>query len=288
MEVTVQVPLGRERVSVLGAAERNLKMIREALGVNITARDKEVRLKGDRTAVSVARGVLERLGAAADRDEEVSREQVLLMIADETDRHRTGVGRGGARGAHVEGPSWDGTIDVYSAGADIYLRKKINISAYYTLSAGKGNVSQRFLGDPTITTGTNAFLLTGTNSATPYPETVDRNHEVGLIVKYKLTERLTPRFEYRYQQWDNRDYQTTVMTPYMGCVSSAPPAAPVPNCTSPILNSATSPTPVPGASSPFYPGFVVGDPSAARYLFLGVDQPSYHVHIFTATIEYRF
>ena len=45
---------------------------------------------------------------------------------------------------------------------------------------------------------------------------------------------------------------------------------------------------LPGAVSPFYPGFVVGDPSAARYLFLGVDQPSYHAHTVMATLEYRF
>jgi len=78
------------------------------------------------------------------------------------------------------------------------------------------------------------------------------------------------------------------MAPYMGCVSSAPPTAPVLGCTSPILNRATSPSPTRGAANPFYPGFVVGDPSAARYLFLGVDQPSYHAHIVMATLEYRF
>ena len=38
--------------------------------------------------------------------------------------------------------------------------------------------------------------------------------------------------------------------------------------------------------SPFYPGFVVGDTAAARYLFLGADQPSYRAHVFTATLEY--
>jgi hypothetical protein len=119
-------------------------------------------------------------------------------------------------------------------------------------------------------------------------ETVDRSHEVGVIFKYKLTDRLTPRIEYRYQQWDNRDYQATVMTPYMGCVSSPPPSTPVPGCTSPILSNSTSPTPLPCAARAFYPGFVVGDPSAARYLFLGVDQPSYHAHIVMATLEYRF
>jgi hypothetical protein len=40
--------------------------------------------------------------------------------------------------------------------------------------------------------------------------------------------------------------------------------------------------------SPFYPGFVVGDTAAARYLFLGADQPSYRSNIVTATLEYRF
>ena len=190
---------------------------------------------------------------------------------------------------------WESTatdpIDVYSAGADIYLHKKINISAYYTLSAGKGHVDQRFLGDPTITTGANAFQLIGTNSATNYPETVNRYHEVGFVLKYKLTDRLTPRFEYRYQQWDNKDYQTSEMTPYMGCISPIPNGPPVtnavPGCTTPIFTSNIA-SPVPGGASPFYPGFVVGDPSAARFLFLGVDQPSYHAHIFTATLQYRF
>jgi len=200
-------------------------------------------------------------------------------------------------GCDTPNNDWESTatdpIDVYSAGVDLYFHKKFYVTAYYSLSAGKGNVNNRYLGDPTITganaaPNANAFLLTGTNAAVPYPETVDRYHEVGIVFKYKLTDRLTPKLEYRYEQWDNRDYQTTVMTPYMGCVSSAPPAAPVPGCTNPILNSSTSPTPLPGAASLFYPGFVVGDPSSARYLFLGVDQPSYHAHIVIATLEYRF
>ena len=195
-------------------------------------------------------------------------------------------------GCDTPNNDWESTttdpIDDYSAGLDMNFHKKAYVTTYYSLSAGKGNVNSRYLGDPTITTGANAFLLTGTNAATPYPETVDRMHEVGVVFKYRLTDRLTPKFEYRYQQWDSIDYQTTVMTPYMGCVSAPPPSAPVVGCTSPILNSNTSPTPLPGAASPFFPGFVVGDPSAARYLFLGVDQPSYHAHIFLATLEYRF
>jgi len=178
-------------------------------------------------------------------------------------------------------------VDIYSVGADLYFGKKVYLTTYYSLSATKGNVLSRPLGDPTILSGANQFTLTGTNSATDYPETVNRIHEVAVIFKYKLRENLTPKIEYRYQQWDNKDYQTSPMTQYMGCVSSAPPAALVPGCTTRILTSGTSPNPV-GVASPFYPYFVVGDPSSARYLFLGVDQPSYRAHTITASLEYRF
>jgi len=187
---------------------------------------------------------------------------------------------------------WESTqrepVNIYSAGIDYTPGRKVSISSYYSLSAGNAYVNSHYLGDPSITTGANAFLLTGANAAVDYPSTANRIHEVGFRLQYRLTERFTPRIEYRYQQWDNRDYQTSVMTPYMGCVSAAPPAPVVPGCTARILDSSTSPTPGPGALSPFYPGFVVGDPSAARYLFLGVDQPSYHAHTIMATIEYRF
>jgi hypothetical protein len=181
-------------------------------------------------------------------------------------------------------------VDIFTGGVDLYLSKKAFLTAYYSLSAGKGNVFSRPLGDPTIATGANAFLLTGTNAAVNYPETVNRNHEVAVIFKYKITENLIPKIEYHYQQWDYKDYQTSPMTQYMGCVSGIPNGPPVsnsvPGCTTPILTSNTV-NPV-GVASPYYPYFVVGDPSAARYLFLGVDQPSYHAHTVLATLEYRF
>jgi MtrB/PioB family decaheme-associated outer membrane protein len=183
-------------------------------------------------------------------------------------------------------------VNIYTVGTDTHYGKRIYFSTYYSLSAGKGNVYSRPLGDGTLTTpGPNQFLLTGTNAAVNYPETVNRNHELAVIFKYKLTEHLSPKLEYRYQQWDYKDYQTSPMTQYMGCVSpipNGPPPAPnaVPGCTTPILTTNT-PNPA-GVPSPFYPGFVVGDPSAARYLFLGVDQPSYHAHTVVATIEFQF
>lgn len=195
---------------------------------------------------------------------------------------------------------WESTyrdiFDTYAAGIDFYFFKKVYLTPYYSLSAGKGNVFSRFLGDPTILPGAptcptaatcpDKFVLVGSSAATDYPETTTRIHELSVIFKLRLTDNLMPKFEYRYQQFDNRDYQTTPMTQYMGCIS--PAAGPlVTGCPSRQLIGATSPNPTFTPNS-FYPGFVVGDTSAARYIFLGVDQPSYRVHVFTGTLEYRF
>ena len=169
-------------------------------------------------------------------------------------------------------------MHIFTVGWDLKMGKKASLNTYYSLSAAKGNVNSRSFGDPTITTGPDKFLLTGTNAAVNYPETTSRNHEVAAIFKYKLTKNLTPKIEYRYTQFDSSDYQTTEMTPYMGCVSGLPPSAPVPGCTSPLI----------GTPSPYYPFFVVGDTSAARYLFMGADQPSYRAHYSAATLEYSF
>jgi len=195
---------------------------------------------------------------------------------------------------------WESTsrelVDISSAGVDFYFGKKIYITTYYSLSAVKGNVFSRFLGDPIghpntpVANDPDRFMLVGTNAAVDYPETVNRSHEVAIMFKYKLTANLMPRIEYRYQQWDNKDYQTSPMTQYMGCISPIPNANPptnsVPGCTTPVLTSNT-PTPVAVPNS-FYPYFVVGDPSAARYMFLGTDQPSYRAHTLIATLEYHF
>jgi MtrB/PioB family decaheme-associated outer membrane protein len=169
-------------------------------------------------------------------------------------------------------------VHIFTLGWDVHLGKKTYFNTYYSLSAAKGHVDSRPFGNSTITTGPDKFLLTGTNAAVDYPETVSRNHEFVTILKYKLTNHLMPKIEYRYQQFDSRDYQTSAMTPYMGCVSPLPPGAAVPNCPDVLL----------GTPSPFYPFFVVGDTSAARYLFLGADQPSYRAHYLAATLEYHF
>ncbi len=169
-------------------------------------------------------------------------------------------------------------VHISTVGFDLHPGKKVYINTYYSLSASKGNVSSRPFGDPTLATGPDKFLLTGTNAAVDYPETVSRNHEAVVVFKYKLTANLMPKIEYRYQQFDSHDYQTSAMTPYMGCVSPLPPGAAVPGCTDPLL----------GTPSSFYPFFVVGDTSATRYIFMGTDQPSYKAHYLAASFEYHF
>lgn len=188
-------------------------------------------------------------------------------------------------------------VDIWATGADLYLGKKAYLTAYYSLSAGKGNVNSLPLGDnvahPNLPLANDPFrfMLVGTNAAVDYPETVSRMHQVTAIFKYKLTKTIFPKVEYRYQQFDNADYQTSAMTQYQGCVSPPPPSAAVPGCPVPILNSGLVPNPI-GTPNPafpnLYPYIIVGDTSAARYLFLGTDQPSYHAHYFAATLEVHF
>jgi sugar (pentulose or hexulose) kinase len=95
-----------------------------------------------------------------------------------------------------------------------------------------------------------------------FPETTTRLHELGFVFKCKVTKNLVPKFEYRLQQFDGNDYQSSPMNPFMG-----------------ISN--------PGAVN-FYPYLNVFDASAARFLFMGADQPSYRAHTASASLEYHF
>jgi hypothetical protein len=71
------------------------------------------------------------------------------------------------------------------------------------------------------------------------------------------------------------------MTPYMGCIGAGSVVVSSP-CVNVGANVATQ------FPSRYYPGFVVGDTAAARYLFLGSDQPSYRAHVLAVSIQYHF
>ncbi len=126
MEVTIRVPHEVDRVPVFGAAERNLKMIREALGVNIAARDDVVQVRGDQAAVEAARRVMDRLVESARRGGHLTRQEVLDAIADAGWQAR----RNGSSGAGAsDEPPGSGRLDVYSAGRPVSA-KTPNQQAY--------------------------------------------------------------------------------------------------------------------------------------------------------------
>lgn len=144
MDLTIRVPPGADRVTVMGTGDRNLKMIREALGVNVSSRDGEVRLSGDPTAVAAARLALERIGdrsrasAGPDAQRMLSRREVLGIIADAAADTGDAVGPGSefqspeAVEYHLMPDStrrWDGPLDVYAAGRRV-TGKSENQTAY--------------------------------------------------------------------------------------------------------------------------------------------------------------
>lgn len=116
LEISVKVPAGAQRLAVLGASERNLKMLREALGVHVTSREGKVVIGGNPDAVVVARNVLETLAELGRRGSPPDRRTVLDLIADEAQAIREG-GAEALPGETVE--DWDGRLSVYAAGRPV-------------------------------------------------------------------------------------------------------------------------------------------------------------------------
>ncbi len=125
----IRVPPGDARVAVLGSGERNLKMIREALGVHVAARDGNIRISGTREAVAAARDVIGRLQQTSG-DEAPSRQQVLDIITWAASRQLGDKGEGTGDdfgpvefdlGGHLDvtAPAWGETLDVYAAGRPV-------------------------------------------------------------------------------------------------------------------------------------------------------------------------
>lgn len=114
MEFTIKVPESAERVTMLGVGDRNLKIIREALGVKVLAREGTVHVSGERDPVVAARGVLERLAAAAVRSESLSRAQVIDLVGHAASGGWIGQGDGDL--PEFSGPPWEAELDVYVGG----------------------------------------------------------------------------------------------------------------------------------------------------------------------------
>lgn len=156
-------------------------------------------------------------------------------------------------------------VDSYFVGTDLTIGKELQVSVYYGLSASKSTTLSEGV-NCQIGNGPNDFCRTNfpnwrlDSAANPavtfnFPENVTRLHEVTAVARFKLTDRLAPKFEYRYQQFDNKDFQTSVMNPYAFVGPTIDPA---------------------------------GTTGLQRMLFLGADTPGYKAHVLKGTLEYRF
>lgn len=117
MDITIELPAGEQRVGVTGPAERNLKIIRETLGVHLTARNGTLTIRGDDNAVGQASRVIERLTDSAMRDEPMTRKQLVDAIVTATSMPNAAVSV--AEGKRAERTGLD-----LAHGMDVYLPDK--------------------------------------------------------------------------------------------------------------------------------------------------------------------
>jgi phosphate starvation-inducible PhoH-like protein len=101
LELTITLDERSDRAALFGTADRHLRLIRGALGVRISARDSNLRLAGEASAVGKAAAVIDRLQQVLRETDRLSEEAVVDAIAE--------AAREDARGAEVSD-----RIDVYS------------------------------------------------------------------------------------------------------------------------------------------------------------------------------
>ena len=120
MEITVRIPVAGDWVRFAGPADSNLKLVREAVGVTIAARDGVVQLAGQEEPVCIAKAVIDRMVELSAKGHECKPGEVQDLIADETAEQAVQV-------ATLDDPelrtvSWEGDLEVYAAGRRIRAR----------------------------------------------------------------------------------------------------------------------------------------------------------------------
>lgn len=124
IELNMAIPEGADHTALLGPADRNLKMLRETLGVKVWASNGEISLRGDEAAVNKAAAVVEMLARAAQGGKVLSRERVLeaIVASPDTPDHDDTL-----EPSHV--PAWEGALKVFASGRPIRA-KSPNQQAY--------------------------------------------------------------------------------------------------------------------------------------------------------------
>lgn len=82
MELTISIPEDAKRRALFGPADANLKFIRDALQVRISARESTIKLAGENAAVGKAAAVLENLQKRLETVEYVSRDDVAAALSE--------------------------------------------------------------------------------------------------------------------------------------------------------------------------------------------------------------
>jgi phosphate starvation-inducible protein PhoH and related proteins len=117
LSITLEDP--RKAGALFGPGDRNLRLIRDALGVQIYAQDRRVNLSGPARAVSRAAAVLDELQRRLRQAEELSPGVVEEALRAEPQADgkppRTPRAAAGGRASQPEGPSEE-MLDVYAAG----------------------------------------------------------------------------------------------------------------------------------------------------------------------------
>jgi len=94
LELVITLDSLVNRLAMFGSADRHLKLIRDAFGVRIFARDSTLKLEGQSGSVSRAAAVIERLQEVAKRRSHVDEEEVAQAIAAEVgNTHHSPAGR---------------------------------------------------------------------------------------------------------------------------------------------------------------------------------------------------
>jgi phosphate starvation-inducible PhoH-like protein len=102
LNITLEQP--DKKLALFGTADRHLRMIRDTFGVQVTSRDDEIRVSGDREQVGKAAAVLEQMQRKLRRQEWLSSDEVGQAIG---------------KAAHDEETKSADQIDVYAKGHSI-------------------------------------------------------------------------------------------------------------------------------------------------------------------------
>ncbi|MFW5653969.1 MAG: PhoH family protein [Planctomycetota bacterium] len=124
VEQTILVPEHVDRTVVFGPADRNVKMVREALGISVSARNGTLILRGEPDQVNKAAAVFETLMRAAIGKRVLDRQQVLDAIVASPDSPVHDVSL-----EPSELPAWQGGIQIFASGRPI-RPKSPNQEAY--------------------------------------------------------------------------------------------------------------------------------------------------------------